>query len=67
MLVDSAELGGQLSDDCGTYAALWREVEGVGVCNDRVILLLPALVVSNAAIKMAAVIVADGITIDLGE
>ena len=37
------------------------------VGNNGVILRLPALVVSNAAIKVAAAIVVDGVAVDFGE
>ena len=39
----------------------------MGVCDDIVILLLPALVVSNDTVKMVAMIVVDGVTIYLSE
>ena len=67
MLLDSAELGGQLGDDSSSDAALRREVKGVGVCNDRVMSLLSALVISNAVVDMAAIIVVDGVAIYLSE
>ena len=67
VLADSTELSGQLGDDSSSDTALQREVEGVGVCDDIVILLLPALVVSNDTVKMVAMIVVDGVTIYLSE
>lgn len=61
------EFHDQLGDDSGSNASLLREVEDVGVCNNGVISLLPALFVSNAAFKTAAIIVVDGVAIYLGE
>ena len=55
--------GSQLFDDSGTKVALRRKVEGVGVGNNRVVSLLLALVVGNAAVKVASIIVVDGVAI----
>ena len=59
-----AELSGQLHNESGTDVALHREVEGVGVGNDCVILLQPALDVGNAIVEVAAIIAVDGIITD---
>ena len=63
----SAEFGSQLGDYGGTDASLWREIEGVGVCDDGVVSSLPALVVGNAAVEVAAIISMDSVAKDLGE
>ena len=67
MLSDATELSSQLFDDSSANAALQREVEGVGVSNDRVVLSLPSLVIGSPAVKLVAVIVVDGVTIHCRE
>ena len=63
----SAEFGSQLGDYGGADASLWREIEGVGVGNNGVVSLLLALVFGNAAVKVASIIVVDGVTIHFDE